>query len=132
MPRPIRLTEAFRVRADSRIAIVGAGGKTSLLFLLARDFTIPVIVVTTTHLALEQASQADHHIILSDEMDLKNFLQGQIDGVTLVTGKPEKDVRLSGLSIDTLSVIEQSPCFKNTPILIEADGSRRLPLKAPA
>jgi molybdenum cofactor cytidylyltransferase len=134
MAAPIRLKDALRADLRSRIAIVGSGGKTTLLFRLAREFAGPVIVTTSTHLSQQQAALADHHFIIRSEGELKNIFadpQG-IRQVTLLTGEPGKENWLDGLSPQWLEWIADEAGRRKLPVLIEADGSRCLPLKAPA
>ena len=48
------LVKTFRLTMNSKVALVGSGGKTTAMFQLARDFGSRVILTTTTHLALDQ------------------------------------------------------------------------------
>jgi molybdenum cofactor cytidylyltransferase len=132
MHRSIGLIKALRAGPEPRIAVVGAGGKTTLLFRLAREFSSPVIVTTTAHLSAAQADLADRHKILKDEVDLEQFIAEGAAGVTLLTGEIVKENRLTGLSGELLEKVAQYARENHIPILVEADGSRRLPLKAPA
>jgi probable selenium-dependent hydroxylase accessory protein YqeC len=134
MDQPIRLTNVLRADIHSRIAIVGSGGKTTLLFRLAREFDSPVIVTTSTHLSQQQAALADRHFIVHSEADIKDIFadpQG-IKQIILLTGEPGKENWLDGLSPQELALIAQEADRRELPVLIEADGSRCLPLKAPA
>ncbi len=47
--RPSRIPNS-EFRISTSVAFVGAGGKTTAMFQLARELTPPVIVTTTTHL----------------------------------------------------------------------------------
>lgn len=134
MDQPIRLKDALRANLHSRIAIVGSGGKTTLLFRLAREFAGPVIVTTSTHLSQQQAMLADRHIIIRSEAQLKELLADShsIHQVTLLTGAPGKENWLDGLAPQWLELIAAEASWRELPVLVEADGSRCLPLKAPA
>jgi molybdenum cofactor cytidylyltransferase len=116
------------------ISFVGAGGKTTALFQLARQYQKrtanrqPMIVTATTHLGVWQIPLADHHIIAKDTSDLQNFPQ---EGVVLVTGEIEGE-RTQPVSEIVLDWLHEKSKRQNLPLLIEADGSRQKPLKAPA
>jgi hypothetical protein len=60
----MKLRQALRLSQAPCLALVGAGGKSTALFELARQFPPPVLLSTTTHLAIEQAALADSHHIL--------------------------------------------------------------------
>lgn len=110
-----------------RVAFAGAGGKSTAMFQLAREIQPPVIVSATTHLAVWQISLADYHHNISSKEEILAHIPS---GVTLVTGKIEGD-RTKGLDYEAISWLREA-CQKNTiSLLIEADGSRQKPLKAP-
>jgi molybdenum cofactor cytidylyltransferase len=115
-----------------RLAAVGAGGKTTFLFQLAREFPAGVLVTTSTHLAVEQASLADTHLIIHAQNEIEAIFQKGIQGVTLLTGEEAGGGRLGGLPMEWLDDIAFLADRGNLPLLVEADGSRRLPVKAPA
>src|SRR5512136_2823883 len=102
------LDQAFRIKGIPRIALVGAGGKTTALFQLARILSSgmdlpspdsrgrPVIVTATTHLHIDQVRLADSHWIVKKPADLADF-EKSLSGVMLVTGPLSGD-RTTGLS----------------------------------
>ena len=128
----MNLAQALRLSHSPCLALVGAGGKTTALFRLARELTTdgrPVLVTATTHLAVGQIRLADSHRIARSPADLAG-LEAGMRGVTLVTGPVDGD-RTSGLdpqSTDWLRAVSER---QGIALLIEADGSRRRPLKAP-
>lgn len=130
-PSSPNLKTALGLRATSRVAFVGAGGKTTAIFRIAREFTSPVIVTATSHLELFQTKWADHHFLIDGSSDTPNDPNHEITGVTLFTG-PKSERSVSGLEDDPLRNICSLADKKCIPLLIEADGSRRHPLKAPA
>jgi molybdenum cofactor cytidylyltransferase len=123
----MNLAQALRLRQPSYVAIVGAGGKSTALFRLARELHPPVIVSATTHLGVWQIPLADEHIIAKKPGDLQNLSPR---GVTLVTGEIEGD-RTKGLGADALSWLHEFCVANSLPLVIEADGSRQKSLKAP-
>jgi molybdenum cofactor cytidylyltransferase len=127
------------------VALVGSGGKTTALFQLARELTAPPsalpsssflfrpssFVTSTTHLGAWQASLADRHFIAEELADLSALEESIPPGVTLVTGPLDGD-RLGGLNEKLLSWLRAKCQARGIPLLIEADGARQKPLKAPA
>lgn len=103
-------------------SVVGSGGKTSLLAALARELSGTVVLTTTTHILpfagvpLVTSANAD---------DVRAALAGS--RVVCVGSQAEKDGKLVAptLGIDTLATLADY-------VLVEADGARRLPLKAHA
>lgn len=134
----MNLLHAFRLDTGSfsapAISIVGAGGKTTTLFQLAREFLAAkhrkVFVSTSTHLGAWQIANADHHIIFKDIISLEMEI-ASLDGIILITGEITKD-RTLPLEASILSWLREYSKDQNTPFLIEADGSRGHSLKAPA
>ncbi|MBN1451984.1 MAG: putative selenium-dependent hydroxylase accessory protein YqeC [Anaerolineales bacterium] len=120
--------QALRLSQTSTIAFVGAGGKTTAMFQLARELPPPVIVTATTHLGRWQIPLADEHVIVTK---LDNLEQFKPRGVTLVTGEFEGE-RTKGLESNAIFWLREISERDKIPLLIEADGSRQKPLKAPA
>lgn len=107
------------------VSVVGAGGKTTLIRQAAEEYRrkgIPVIVTTTTHMMAE-----DHPWFLLNPSlgHMKEVLARE--GMVWV-GCPDKAGKMKSPSLEILHQILALGC----PVLAEADGSRRLPLKAPA
>ncbi len=109
-------------------AFVGAGGKTTAIFQLARELTAPVIVTTTTHIGDWQIRLADTRMIVRGISDFAGF---QPRGVALVSGPLNADARAESPSADVLLWLHDYSQAHGVPLLIEADGSRQRPLKAP-
>jgi len=126
------LVKAFRLTNKTKVAIVGSGGKTTAMFQLARDFGSRVILTTTTHLAQDQLMQADRHIALEDLADLPSIEKDLAGDILLFTGSEIEANRVKGPGQEILvqlgALAERWEC----PLLIEADGARQLPIKAPA
>jgi molybdenum cofactor cytidylyltransferase len=126
----MKLSQALRLPNASLVALVGAGGKTTALFEIARELQ-PSLVTTTTHLGVWQVSRQDVHIIWKSTTPLPDIESPIGAGITLVTGELEGD-RYRGLDAGQLSKLKELAGFHDLPLLIEADGSRQKPLKAPA
>jgi len=127
----MRLVEGLQITAPAVLAIVGAGGKTTTLFRLAREIEGPVFVTTTTHLGVEQGALADRHVILSDSDNFLQFLHVPNEKVTLFSGEPTSEPRLPGIGKGRLETLCEFCLERKVSLLIEADGARGLPLKAP-
>lgn len=126
------LNGRFRLGQNSKIALVGSGGKTTLMFQLAQDFGTRVICTTTTHLAMDQLEGADRHWILNDLGDLPDPT-GELEGnVLLFTGPQVEEGRVGSPSPELMLVLKELSDAWNCPMIIEADGARKLPIKAPA
>ena len=127
----MNLIQALRLNSKMSVALVGAGGKSTALFDLARNYTQTIWLTTSTHLSLEQIAQAEVHIQLSE-----NSLDGvNLDLKTrkiLFTGPLTEDgSRYKGPTIEQLDWLGEHAASLDIPLIIEADGARRLPLKAP-
>ena len=122
------------------MAFVGAGGKTTALFKAARELLNPrgnettnntVLVTTTTHFGSWQREYADHFFRIHKLTDLLKLEANLPAGVVMLAGD-ESDQRLVGLSAETLERVRLFTEEYHLPLLIEADGSGKCPLKAPA
>ena len=111
------------------ISLTGAGGKTTALFQVARELVkhSMVIVTATSHLGIWQIPLAERHIIANHS----DVLQLPSEGIILVTGEIEND-RTKPVSETALNWLREESKKRAIPLLIEADGSRQKPLKAPA
>ncbi|MEW6028351.1 MAG: selenium cofactor biosynthesis protein YqeC [Chloroflexota bacterium] len=139
--RALRLPQLPPSRSSSlrgeTISLVGAGGKTTALFQLAHELITPrtanrqplTILTTTTHLGDWQVQQADHHFIVTENEPLPEL--DSLDGVILVTGPRDGD-RFTPPPRQTLDHLRGHCAARGLSLLIEADGARGRPLKAPA
>ncbi len=117
--------EALQLLADPNpvISIVGGGGKTTLLFLLAEYYAkkgCKVVVTTTTHiLRPEQYPVANQKDALMDLFETNHIVVVGADAGN------EKLKQSNLISIEECSEIADL-------VLIEADGAKCMPCKAPA
>ncbi len=126
------LNNRLRLDQNSKIALVGSGGKTTLMFQLAQDFGTRVICTTTTHLALDQLDAADQHWILNKLGDLPNPGEDLPGKVLLFTGPEVEPNRVGSPAPEIMEALKDLAEIWNCPMIIEADGARKLPIKAPA
>lgn len=117
----VALAAALGVRPGVT-SVIGGGGKTSLLAALARELSGTVVLTTTTHILpfegmplLVSPTAADVRAALSESR------------VICVGSRDEKNGKLvaPSLGIDALASLADY-------VIVEADGARRLPLKAHA
>lgn len=101
------------------------------MFQLAREYQIPVIVTATSHLEIVQTWQADRHFYLDNDATNLIPLPELSPGVTLFSG-PKNSRSVAGLETASIGQAIFLADRARAPLLIEADGSRRHPLKAPA
>ncbi len=128
----MKLHEIMRLHEPCRIAVVGAGGKTSTIWRLADSFTENVVITTTTHLGLDQIEKAEQKFFASSTSDLVQIDWGNLPKIVSITGPVIDGHRLDGLSPENINFLYERSIEHHFSILIEADGARMLPLKAPA
>ena len=116
------------------IATVGGGGKTATLFNLAlagKAKGLTVALTTTTHIRdprLEKGRIFDDVIFL-DESGHKKPEQSRAAGITVIcTSELAAEGKFQGISLEQVDLLRHSFDL----VLVEADGSRGLPIKAPA
>jgi molybdenum cofactor cytidylyltransferase len=126
------LAGALQFPPHPSIAFVGAGGKTAAMFAMARAMS-PAIATTTTHLGESQSASADCHIVWPAGALCADLGLSECAGVTLLTGGLDvRAERLIGLSAPQWSALRRWCAMHRRALLVEADGSRQRPLKAPA
>lgn len=116
------------------ISLVGAGGKTSLMFALARELVAihkRVLTTTTTKIFRPTIEESAATIVSGDPKEIvlkaESLLQDRLH-LTVGCDYPPDKGKLSGLAPADLAYIRQSNLFDF--ILIEADGAARRSLKA--
>lgn len=136
----MQLIEALRYSQPSSLAFVGAGGKTTALFRAARELLTgsgdggvnnTVLVTTTTHFGIWQVGLADLFFKVNSLSDIADLEKDLPKGVVLLAGEENNNL-LGGLKPGLLEKVRVLVEGRNIPLLIEADGSRSCPLKAPA
>lgn len=125
-----------KLRVDSPlcVSIVGAGGKTTLLSLLAKQLPGRNICTTTTKLACQEASLFSRHLNLrSRSFDPKEIRHVEND-LLITNGRVQKGLenKLQGLNETQLDEVWKYCQDSCANLLIEADGAKRRLLKAPA
>ena len=130
------ISHALRIRRHDMVTLVGAGGKTTLMFRLAGELAgagAHVVTTMTTHIFLGQMALAPVALVLQDESSLLEQLPGALaeHRHVLIVGNEEVETdKAQGLTPHTVNRVAALPVVDAT--IVEADGSRRLPFKAPA
>jgi probable selenium-dependent hydroxylase accessory protein YqeC len=130
----ITLKEAFSIRSGEVISLVGAGGKTTLMSVLARELANENarVVSTTTTKIFDWQVCGDILIIEKDEDKILDLLQQALQEyrhTTLVSERLFVEGKLKGISPEAVMCIAE---LKQVDyVIIEADGAARKPLKAP-
>ena len=129
------LREALMLSGGGVISLVGAGGKTSLMYRIAHELEAlgqTVLTTTTTKILKPTADQSGHLIISGSASKVIREARALFKTTGHITAVPgEKTVgKLVGFSPDVIDRLQQSGVFDW--IVIEADGASRMPLKAPA
>ncbi|MCX6550666.1 MAG: selenium cofactor biosynthesis protein YqeC [Acidobacteria bacterium] len=128
----LTLIQALGFTGPSVAALVGAGGKTTVMFALARA-AAPAIVTTTTHLVEDQSALGDRHATWDAGAPFASLALPGLADVTLVSGPRDVPAaRLAGLTGPQWDELRGWCALHKRTLLVEADGSRLRPLKAPA
>ena len=112
------------------LSLVGGGGKTSIMFHLARLLAQSgkrVLTTTTTKIFLPAADQSETVLV---DTDPERILRQVANYATATVGHSVIDGKLIGFAPGVIHVFMESGLFDW--ILVEADGSARRPLKAHA
>lgn len=130
----MNLKTALGVRSGEVIAIIGAGGKTTLMFSLAQELlTSSALVITTTTTKIYPPSSDETCLVgfIQEESNLKNLLAQcqNLPHITLVSQYLKEKRKLAGISPKVVDQLKQFSEVKN--VLVEADGAARRPFKAP-
>lgn len=117
--------QACALESGSVVSIVGAGGKTSLLFQLAREARacgLKTLVTTTTRMRIPQENQYDH-ITLGGELWKESSVQSP--GVYVAATHDTQPDKMGSVAPDMLASGHQEFDL----VLIEADGAAGKSLK---
>lgn len=119
------------------LSLVGAGGKTSLMFHLARLLCATgqkVLTTTTTKIYVPTPAQSETVLVASDPQAIllqAAALTGKTAHITAAAARIDaEEGKLKGFAPEAIELFAASGLFDW--ILVEADGAARHPLKAPA
>jgi probable selenium-dependent hydroxylase accessory protein YqeC len=132
----ISFRDSLLLSGGGIVSLVGAGGKTTLLFRLAKELAAAgesVLTTTTTKILMPAAAQSTSVIIASDPNEILHRTEAlgtTANHVTAAAGQDLATGKLTGFGSDAIEIFRKSGRFRW--ILVEADGASRRPLKAPA
>ncbi len=130
----MKLSTALRMGDGEIVAFVGGGGKTTAMFRLAGEIVSAggrVITTTTTRIFAAQTSLAPRHFstLEANRANVEAALSQH--GHVLITGPVNgAEGKAAGVTPEWVEDLRAIPGL--SAMLIEADGSRMRPLKAPA
>jgi probable selenium-dependent hydroxylase accessory protein YqeC len=127
------LVEAFGVAKGDVVSLVGAGGKTTVLYALSMELRrrgLSVVTTCTTHMQLPTSGTAAPLVVVEEESNWLTTVKARIAhyGSVIVIenrARPDKLRGLDPVMIDPLRSL--ADC-----VVIEADGARGRSFKAPA
>lgn len=130
----MNLAEAFQLKDREVISLVGGGGKTTLMFSWGRELVQrrPGVILTTTTKIWEPEPSPDFiSLLFSDFIPLQKRIAKNLSShpCLLIARSRLPDGKLEGLPAEWIEKIMEIPCV--THILVEADGAKGHPLKAP-
>jgi probable selenium-dependent hydroxylase accessory protein YqeC len=128
------LSEALGLKTREMISLTGAGGKTTLMFRLARELFLEgkKVITTTTTKILEPSEDESLHLFVSeDEEKVKEFVDRHLDEYGHITLAKERIGRgkLRGISPELADSLWN--LYDIDVLIIEADGASGRPVKAP-
>ncbi len=130
------LRKALMLEDRGVVSLVGAGGKTSLMFKLARELSLTgesVLTTTTTKIHEPRPDQCPC-VIVSDSvaqlLDEARRLTGRHHHITMAHKRLPDEGKLIGIAPEAVDAIWRRHLFQW--IVVEADGAAGRPLKAPA
>jgi probable selenium-dependent hydroxylase accessory protein YqeC len=130
------LQQALALTGGGVVTLVGAGGKTTLMFSLARQLAAPdtpVLTTTTTKIQLPTEDHSPHLLEvrhaggLLERLERLDTIPSHLTALSPVEDHPEKRTGLDPSGIDSIAAGGRLRW-----ILVEGDGAARKPLKAPA
>ena len=130
----MKIKDALDIKRGDIISLVGGGGKTTIIYTLARELTsagISVITTTTTRIFEPTPSDTPFILVDKDENKIETELRGimaEYRHVTVVSDKLSNG-KMNGISsalVAKIAIMEPESC-----IIIEADGAAQKSLKAP-
>jgi probable selenium-dependent hydroxylase accessory protein YqeC len=129
------LVSALDIGQREHIALVGGGGKTTLMFTLAGELLKAgqkVITTTTTKIRRQEATRAPCEVsALSDPAWHQKVKQGlKIHGHVFMARRPLDSGKVEGISPELADRLYLYPIADH--IIVEADGAAGKPVKAPA
>ncbi|WZL73844.1 selenium cofactor biosynthesis protein YqeC [Clostridiaceae bacterium 35-E11] len=132
----MKLLEVLSANKREMISLIGAGGKTTTMYALARSLREQektVAVSTTTFIFYPEKNQVNRFFIEGDQEKLQRILSQQRHSNEIIGfGKHIVPLgyKVKGIDGKEMDQIYMAKYFDY--MIVEADGAKRKPLKAPA
>ena len=130
----MKLHQALGISSGEVVAFVGAGGKSSAILMIADELSdagMTVLAVPTTKMLVNEAERIGPLVTSEDAGELRakaeEVLSGGTPGVAAGAGLLSKN-RVGGVEPDVIASLAPVADV----VLVEADGSRRRPIKGTA
>jgi probable selenium-dependent hydroxylase accessory protein YqeC len=127
------IVDALGIVRGQLVSLVGAGGKTSLMYALGRDLAAlghPVLLTTTTRIMYPPAGEAANLVVGEETEATLALIEARLGGMRLVlAGRARIDSKLAGFSPSFLEEIRRR--MGALTIVAECDGARGKSLKVP-
>jgi len=130
------LISAFSLGAGEHVALVGGGGKTTLLRSLAEELSATgsrVVATTTTKVSQEEARDSPFLVWCSSSREecLQSVRKAvRQHGWIFVGKRPLETHKVEGIPPETATALFRDPVIDH--VIVEADGASGRPVKAPA
>jgi probable selenium-dependent hydroxylase accessory protein YqeC len=130
----LQLTDVFSLGSHEVIALTGGGGKTALLFALAKELLnkgLRVITTTTTKIFEPDHEQAPFLVIEGDQRKAMTSVEEGLlrNGHVTFAAHRFPEGKIGGVDPQLIERMAQELPVDH--IIVEADGAKKLPLKAP-
>lgn len=127
----MKISEALDLHKGDTVTAVGGGGKTTIIIKLAEELAgvgYKVAITTTVKMYLPESLMV---VLSGEETDLKVAVESQLGlfNCVVVGGEVNKEGKLTALTENELAQIRS--ITKLDYLLIEGDGSKGKPFKAP-
>ena len=128
------LIESLGLKAREVVSLVGAGGKTTLMFRLAKELLLSgkkVVTTTTTKILEPSKGETPYLFIDTDEEKIKQFVWRRLNQYHHITIARERlgTGKLKGVSSSLVNDLWN--LYEIDYMIIEADGAAGRPVKAP-
>lgn len=118
------LATALGIAQNELVSLVGGGGKTTTLFTLGEQLAGTTILTTTTKMGAEQSG--DFPVLINpSDADMRNGLQASGRVLAWAAADERRAIGVDADTCDRWFTVADN-------VVVEADGSRKRPFKAPA
>lgn len=121
----MKLSDYLELDEKDIISIVGAGGKTTLMFILAEELRNNYKVLVTTTTKIYAPSNEKYDFICTDKEKFYEYIEMKDNGIYVLGLGVNAENKVLGLTEESLDKL--TPYFDY--VLIESDGSKKKQLK---